>query len=196
MLKKFKESVDKGYEFGALLTNLSKAFDCTDQKLLIAKLFWFGVSLSSLNLIFSYLLNWTQLVKIKTSYIDKSNIEHGVPQGSILGPLLFNIDLIDLFFECDDSEITSNADDTTPYVFPDDITSIITQLQWTASKFLSQFTNNLTKVNPGKWHILLSTENATNVCLKRSCITSRSCGKLHGITIDSDKFDKHILGTK
>ena len=173
MLKKFKESVDKGNEFGALLIHLSKAFDCTDQKLLIAKLFWFGVSPSSLNLIFSYLLNWTQRVKVKISYSDTSNIEHGVPQGSILGPLLFNINLINLFFECDDSEITTYADDTTPYSFPDDITSIITQLQWTASEFLSWFTNNLTKVNPGKWHILLSKENATHVHLEGSCITSR-----------------------
>ena len=76
MLEKFKESVDKGNEFGAILTDLSKAFDCIDHKLLIAKLFWYGVSPSSLNLIFSYLSNRTQSVKIKTSYRDKSNIEH------------------------------------------------------------------------------------------------------------------------
>ena len=134
MLEKFKESVDKGNEFGALLTDLSKAFDCTDHKLLIVKLFWYGVSPSSPNSIFSYLSNRTQRVKIKTSYTDKSTIEYGVPQGSILGPLLFNMDLIDLFFECDDSEIASYADDTTPYSCTDDIPSVITQLQSTASK--------------------------------------------------------------
>ena len=38
-----------------------------------------------------------------------------MPQGSILGPLLFNIDLIDLFYECEESNIASYADDTTPY---------------------------------------------------------------------------------
>ena len=98
MLEKFKESVDKGNEFDALLTNLSKAFDCINHKLLIAKLFWYGVSPSSLDLIFSYLLNRTQRVKIKVSYSDKSFIEYGVPQGLIIGQLLLNIDLIDLFF--------------------------------------------------------------------------------------------------
>ena len=89
MLENFKESVDKGNEFDALLTDLSKAFGCIDHKLLIAKLFWYGVSPSSLNLVFSYLSNRTQRVKIKSSYSDKSNIKYGVPQGSILGP--FNI---------------------------------------------------------------------------------------------------------
>ena len=174
MLEKFKESVDKGNEFGALLTDISKAFDCIDHKLLIAKLFWYGVSPSSLNLIFSYLSNRTQHVKMKTSYSDKSNIEYRVPQGSILGPLLFNIDLIDFFFECDDSEIASYADDTIPYSCADGVPSVITQLQSTASKLFSWLTNNHVKVNPGKFHFLLSTKNAIDVHLEGACIISSS----------------------
>ena len=142
MLEKFKESVDKDNEFGALLTDLSKAFDCNDHELLIAKLFWYEVSPSSLNSIISDLLNRTQRVKIKTSYSDESNIEYGVPQGSILRPLLFKIDLIDLFFQCDYSEIASYAHDKTSYYCAEDIHSVITQLQSTASKLFSWFNNN------------------------------------------------------
>ena len=49
------------------------------------------------------------------------------------------------------------------------------------------------KVNPGKYHILLNTKNPFDVHLEGACITSSSCEKLLGITIDSDlKFDKHI----
>ena len=91
----------------------------------------------SLNLIFSHLSSRTQCVKTKISYSDKTNIECGVPQCSILGPSLFNIDLIDLFFECDDSETASYGDDTTPYFCADNIPNVITQLQSTTSKLFS-----------------------------------------------------------
>ena len=63
MTEKFKESVDKGNAFGALLTDLSKAFDCIDHTLLIAKLSAFGVSPLSLKLLYSYLSNRTQRIK-------------------------------------------------------------------------------------------------------------------------------------
>ena len=65
MLEKFKESVDKGNEFGALLTDLSKAFDCIDHKLLITKLFWYGVSPASpSSLIFQIELNVLKLKQV------------------------------------------------------------------------------------------------------------------------------------
>ena len=112
MLENFEKSADDGNEFGALLTDLSKSFDCIYHKLLVAKLFYLGISLSALNLIHSYLSNRTQRIKINNSFSRRNSIEYGVPQGSTLGQLLFNIDLTDLFHECEDSNI---ADDTTPY---------------------------------------------------------------------------------
>ena len=106
------------------------------------------------HLIYLYLSNRTQRVKIKTSNSDKSNIEYGVPQGLVLGPLLLNIDLIDLCFECDDSEIASYGDDTTPYSCTNNVPSAIAELQSTTSKIFSWLTNNHMNVNPGKCHIL------------------------------------------
>ena len=128
MIEKFKEAIDRGYEFGALLTDLSKAFDCINHPLLIAKLYNYAVSPLSINMIFSYLNNLknrTHGTKINECFSERSRIEHGVPQGSILGPLLFNIDLIDLFYECEETKIASYADDTTPYSCARDTQTVI-----------------------------------------------------------------------
>ena len=97
MLEKFKETINRGNQFGALLTDLSKAFDCIDHKILIAKLSEYGVSSSSLNVISSYLKHGTQQTKINDCFSTRSNIKYGVPQESILGPLLFNINMTYLF---------------------------------------------------------------------------------------------------
>ena len=65
---------------------------------------------------------------INDSYSNKREIIYGVPQGSVLWPSLFNIDLIDLFLECEDDNINSYEDDTTPYSCPKDISSVISEL--------------------------------------------------------------------
>ena len=101
--------------------------DCIDHDLLIPKLSWFGVTPKSLKLIFSYLSNRTQGVRINNSYSRKSDIKYGSPQGLVLLSLLFNIDLIDLFLECEDDNFTSYADDTTPCA--QDVSSVISELQ-------------------------------------------------------------------
>ena len=66
MLEKFKEAMDGGNQSGALLTDLSKAFDCTDHKLLIAKLYESGVSLSALNVTSPYLKHRHSQPKLMT----------------------------------------------------------------------------------------------------------------------------------
>ena len=147
MLEKFKESQDKGEEFRAFSTDLSKAFDCRDHNLLITKLSWYEVIPISLKLIFSYLSNQTQGARISNSYSRKSEIKYSVPKGSVFGPLLFNIDLIDLFLECEDDNITSYADDTAPYSCAKDISSVISELQRIAKLIFDWCRNNHMKAN-------------------------------------------------
>ena len=112
-----------------LLTDLSKAFDCLDHELLIAKLNAYGFSLPALKLVHDYLSNRKQRTKVNRTYSSWLEIVLEVPQGSILGPLLFSVFLADLFFILNDVDIASYADDNTPYVIVDDINGVITSLE-------------------------------------------------------------------
>ena len=77
--------------FGALFTDLSKAFDCLLHNIIIAKLNAYGFDMKALNFIYNYLRNCTQRTKIDNAYSSWQSILYGVSQGLILGPLLFNI---------------------------------------------------------------------------------------------------------
>ena len=99
-----------------LLTDLSKAFDWLSHELLAAKLSAYGVHISAVLFICDYLSNRKQRTKIENHYSSWRDLIFGVPQGSILGPLLFNIYLCDLFMFTDNTDIASYADDATPYV--------------------------------------------------------------------------------
>ena len=88
MLEKWRKSLDNKGFAGAILMDLSKAFDCMDHDLLIAKLDAYGFDKSALHTIYSYLKNRWQRVKINKSFSPCTELLLGVPQGSVLGPLL------------------------------------------------------------------------------------------------------------
>ena len=129
MLEKWKNAVDKGKVFGALLTDLSKAFDSFSHDLLIAKLNAYGFRLTAIKLVHSYLCNRKQRTKINNAYSSWEQILFGVPQGSILGSILCNIFLSDLFLVLKDTDFASYADNNTIYNISDSINDVIASLQ-------------------------------------------------------------------
>ena len=114
MIDKWKKEVDSNKVFGALLTDLLKAFDCISHDLLVAKLHALGLSLPALKMIQNYLLNQKQRTKTGSSYSTWENIISGIPQGSTLRSLLFNIFLCDLILEHENCCNANYGDDTTP----------------------------------------------------------------------------------
>ena len=81
MVEKWKRTLDKGGVCGALLTDLSKAFDCLVHDLLLAKLHAYGLDLHSLEVLNNYLTGRLQCTKINNTYSSWSKLIYGVPQG-------------------------------------------------------------------------------------------------------------------
>ena len=105
---------------------LSKAYDCLKDDLLLPKLQAYGFSKESIRSFLSYLTNRTRRIKIGSTFSDWKNIVKGIPQGSILDPLLFNI--FCLFFFSAKCEICYFADESSFYSCGMNLDNIFTNL--------------------------------------------------------------------
>ena len=156
LIEKWKIVLDsKGYG-GAVLMDLSKAFDTINHDLLIAKLHAYGFSKESLKLIKSYLSNRWQRTKVNLSFISWSELILGVPQGSVLGTLLFNIYINDLFYLTELRDVYNYADDTTFHACDSNLEDLIKRLEHDSILAIEWFESNYMKLNQDKYHFLLS----------------------------------------
>ncbi|XP_063405714.1 uncharacterized protein LOC134689678 [Mytilus trossulus] len=134
--------------------DLSKAFDCLPHDLLLLKLEAYGLSTSSLKLIKNYLSNRKQCVRVGSSLSNWQNIYKGVPQGSILGPILFNIFINDIFHFTTNSSLYNYADDNTLSYANRDIDTVISTLEKDSLALIEWFSSNQMKANPEKFQAL------------------------------------------
>ena len=175
MIEKWRESLDSGGNFGALLTDLSKAFDCLPHDLLIAKFHAYGIDMPSLKLLHSSLTKRRQRVKINNTCSSWSEILFGVPQGCILGPLLFNIFLCDLFLFVPDISIANYADDNTPHATNKHLDTVLKDLEQGSDTLLKWFIDYLLKANPKKYHLLVSTNEKRHLNVGEIEISNSKC---------------------
>ena len=193
LISKWKSSLDRSSKCGILFTDLSKAFDCLSHELLIAKLDSYGFDYASLKLIYSYLSDRLQRVCVNSCASTWFKILTGVPQGSILGPDLYNFNSNDLFLFLT-LDICNFADDNSPFsIFPE-IPKVLTQLTHESKILLNWIKNNHLKANPDKFHLVLS-EKDTSLSIEVSgfVIENQLSAKLLGIKIDNKlSFNEHV----
>ena len=134
---------------------VSKACDCSPHDLLIAKLEAYGLQNGSLNLLLDNLSFRKQRPKVGSAYSKWLNIRRGIPQGSILDPLLFSIFINDIFMIIEQSDICNFADDNTLYSCGKRLTEIKENFVSDTKSILSWFRLNSLKANPGKFQFLI-----------------------------------------
>lgn len=112
LTESIRSALDKGEFAAGIFVELQKAFDTVDHKILTHKLNHYGIRRTANKLFESYLKNRAQFVQISNAASKVAEIKHGVPQGSVLGPLLFLIYINDLNFAVKHSKTFHFADDT------------------------------------------------------------------------------------
>jgi len=176
--------------------DLSKAYDTLQHDLLLAKLHAYGFDEKSLTFLYSYLSNRNQRVRIGGSYSDWLQVSIGVPQGSILGPLLFNVFINDLFFVAKETNICNFADDNTIYYANPNQEIVREKLNVDVHKVLEWFSVNSLVANPGKFQVMFLGKNPPNVnhfFIADKKISLSSSVTLLGIIIDNKlTFKEHV----
>ena len=162
--------------------NLSKAYETINNQLLLAKLHAYGFSKQTLAIICSCLSNWKQRIKINNVFSSWKDLILGVPQGSVLGPLLFNIYLNDLFFFLKDVGICNFADDTTRYISDESLENVLKSLEKSSMLAVRWFENNCMKLNTDKCRLIVSGYKHEHVWANIGIWNLRDL-----------KFDKHVL---
>ena len=149
--------------------------------MLIAKPEAYGIGNNALGYIYNYLKQRKQRTKVGNSYSSWKELIYGLPQGSILGPILFNIFINDIFLFIDETKIAKYADGTTTYAIEDNVPKL---LESETTIILNWFHANEMKSNDQKYNLFVANKENVSLGLGNDSIDSSETVKLLGGLID------------
>ena len=190
LLDKWLKSIEEGELVGAIFFDLRKAFDVVDHSILLEKLKVYQFSPHSLSWIKSYLTDRKQCVSDNALKSTFQNVNAGVPQGSVLGPLLFLLFVNDLPLFINETYLELYADDTTVHYASKNKTTLRTKLQQGSNGFLCWCISNDMHVHLQKTSIMwigtwqnLQNLGSLEIFLEDELIKQVDTQKLLGIII-------------
>ena len=200
LLDSWKSALDNNKCVGTLLMDLSKAYDCVPHSLLLCKLHAYGFTEDACRFIGSYLVDRKQRVRIDDKRSSWSTLSKGIPQGSGLGPVIFNIFMNDIFHHIDRCLLVNYADDNTLSACEESFDLVTVALQSDAQNAITWFKTNFMMVNPDKFQVMFiksiynkEDEVPETIAINGNILKNEDHVKLLGITIDAKlSFDLHI----
>ena len=191
------QSLDNGESTGAVLTDLSKAFDSLPHSLLVAKLHAYGFDISSCKLVGDYLSNRLQRVKLGSTRSEWLEVQKGAPQGSLMGPFAYNVhsnDILSLMSRY--CTIHNYADDNTIAACGQTPADVISKLEFSTEIMIKWFKDNYMRINPDKFQFIMFDKYGSEMHKMRvddTMLTSQAVVKLLGINIDRHlTFSDHV----
>lgn len=196
---KIKQLIDKGQWAGAVFIDFTKAFDTINHKILFSKLESLGICGPPLTLLRSYLADRTQVVRLLDATSQTITVNQGVPQGSILGPLLFLVYINDLPTCLNNTTCILYADDTTILTGDPSLDALTARLNKNLENIATWCNRNALQINPTKTkYLLFHTSNkhpasVPSLCFERNVIPVSRTVTFLGVLLDTHlKFNLHV----
>ena len=192
--------LDNGQNVLGLYLDLRKAFDTVDHRILLHKLYYYGIRGNAYNVIASFLDNRKQRTYVNGVLSNCADINIGVPQGSVLGPLLFLIYINDIHNVVPGESLRLFADDTNVFVHDNDCTNLVSKAQKVLGQLKIWFDSNKLTLHLGKtnFSIFHCMERSAHFCpdyfiLNVTKICRTACTKYLGLIIDDKlSFKTHV----
>ena len=195
LTEQFKEELDNHKVISLVSMDLSKAFDTLPHDLIVKKLEDYGGDSKVINLVTNYLSARQQRVRLSGQHSSMKTVMKGVPKGSILGPILFNIFMNDLSYAIDECTLFTYADDTQLFKSAEDIDQVEHAINADLKKVDEWYEFNQMKRNHSKYQAITFGRVERNPVLscEGTVIPIQDEMELLGVTIDNKlKFEGQI----